>query len=121
MARLKDKVALVTGGSRGIGRAICLGFAKEGAAVGVNYKINEKAASQVTRTIKDQQGNALPFRADITKAEQVQCMIEEFVDIFGRIDIVVINAGILNQAAIINMSEKKWDEMISVFLFLLLC
>jgi 2-hydroxycyclohexanecarboxyl-CoA dehydrogenase len=91
--QLKDKVVLVTGGGRGVGRGICLRFAQEGAKVVVN-DFHEQRAERVANEIREAGGVALPVRADITDLAQVRAMVAKTVETFGPVDVLVNNAGI---------------------------
>src|SRR5690349_1773261 len=91
---LKDKVALVTGGSRGIGRAIAIALAGCGATVVVNYKGNQAAAEETVHTIAANDGQALMLQADISQAAEVEQLIKSVLERYRRIDILVNNAGI---------------------------
>ncbi|MBP1739292.1 MAG: short-chain dehydrogenase, partial [Deltaproteobacteria bacterium] len=81
--KLKDKVALVTGSSRGVGKSIALAFAKEGAKVMINYTSNEKAANEVLETIQKMGGQAKVFKADVAKKAEAQALVQATVDAFG--------------------------------------
>lgn len=110
---LKDKVALVTGASRGIGRAIALALADQGAHVVVNYAGSEAAANQVAEAVKDRGGEALVIQANVADVNQVNQMIDQVVERFGRIDILVNNAGITRDNLLMRMKEEEWDEVIA--------
>ena len=112
--RLKDKVALVTGGSRGIGRAICEVFAREGATVVVNFTSSAKEAKAIAAGIVQAGGTALALQADVAVKSQVTAMVEAVVARFGRIDIVVNNAGILRSGNTLTLNEDELDRMIAV-------
>jgi 3-oxoacyl-[acyl-carrier protein] reductase len=114
--RLAGKVALVTGGGRGLGRGIAEGFAAEGAKLVVNYLKDEKAASEVVDTIRKAGGNAITVRADIGEVAEVTAMVDTAVKTFGTIDILVNNAGMLNSFKLADMSVETWDSMIKVHL-----
>jgi 3-oxoacyl-[acyl-carrier protein] reductase len=114
--RLAGKVALVTGGSRGLGRGIAQGFAAEGAKVVVNYLKDENAANAVVAAIKKNGGAAITVRADIGEVEDVTRMVGTAVEQFGTIDVLVNNAGMLNSAKLADMSVETWDGMIKVHL-----
>jgi 3-oxoacyl-[acyl-carrier protein] reductase len=114
--RLAGKVALVTGGGRGLGRGIAEGFAGEGAKLVVNYLKDEKAASEVVDTIRKAGGNAITVRADIGEVAEVTAMVDTAVKTFGTIDILVNNAGMLNSFKLADMSVETWDSMIKVHL-----
>jgi 3-oxoacyl-[acyl-carrier protein] reductase len=114
--RLAGKIALVTGGSRGLGRGIAEGFAAEGAKLVVNYLKDEKAANAVVEAIKSGGGEAIAVRADIGEVEDVTRMVDSAVKQFGTVDILVNNAGMLNSFKLANMSVETWDNMIKVHL-----
>ncbi len=107
-----DKVAVVTGGSRGIGRAIALRLARGGAKVVVNYRGNEEAAGEVVALIKAAGGEAVPVQADVSQAADAQALIDAAKAAFGRIDILVNNAGTTRDTLLLRMSEDDWDVVI---------
>lgn len=109
MDRLSGKIALVTGASRGIGRATAIELAKEGADVAVNYLNSEKAAQEVVGIIRDMGKKALLIRADVSKVTENQRMVQETVDYFGRIDILVNNAGYWPYQKVEEITEADWD------------
>jgi 3-oxoacyl-[acyl-carrier protein] reductase len=114
--RLAGKVALVTGGSRGLGRGIAEGFAAEGAKLVVNYLKDEKAANAVVDAVKQGGSDAIAVRADIGEVADVTAMVDTAVKKFGTIDILVNNAGMLNSFKLADMSVETWDSMIKVHL-----
>ena len=114
--KLKDKVALVTGSSRGVGKAIALAYAKEGAKVMVNYTSNEKAANEVLETIQKMGGQARMFKADVAKKAEAQALVQATVDAFGGLDILVNNAGFTRPAMMLKMSEEQWDAVVDIHL-----
>ena len=93
----EGKTALVTGGSRGIGRAVCLDLAKGGARVAVNYTSNAEAAEETVQTIIQDGGEASAFKADVSDPEEVQKMVAETEKTFGPIDLLVTSAGIVRR------------------------
>ncbi|MCL5074597.1 MAG: 3-oxoacyl-ACP reductase FabG [Chloroflexi bacterium] len=109
---LQDKVAIVTGGARGIGRAISLAMAKEGARVVVNYVSNSEAATRVVEEIHQEGGEAISIQADVSDSLAVQRMVETTLSRFGRIDILVNNAGIATGSFVVDMPEEDWDKVI---------
>lgn len=111
--RLAEKVAVVTGSSRGIGRAIALKLAGEGAKVVVNYHGNAGKAEEVVQAIKAAGGNAIAIGADVSKAEEADKLIESAIQSFGRIDILVNNAGITRDGLLMRMSDDDWDKVLS--------
>jgi 3-oxoacyl-[acyl-carrier protein] reductase len=109
-ARLSSKVALVTGASRGIGRATALALAKDGASVVVNYVSSAKAAEEVVSEIGSDK--AIAIQADMTDPEQSKKLIKQAVDKFGKIDILVLNAGLLWQnGALADVSPEDFDKL----------
>jgi glucose 1-dehydrogenase len=112
--KLTNQKALVTGASSGIGAAVALALAQAGAAVGVNYASGAERANAVMRAIREANGEALALRADVSREDEVATMFARFVDAFGRIDILVANAGIQKDAALRDLSLKQWDEVIAV-------
>ena len=108
---LTGKVAAVTGGSRGIGRAIALELAARGASVLVNYHANAKAADEVVEEIQKAGGNAAALQGDVSKVDDAQNLIKTVIDKFGGIDILVNNAGITKDMLIMMMSEESWDAV----------
>jgi 3-oxoacyl-[acyl-carrier protein] reductase len=109
---LKDKVALVTGGSRGIGRAIAIALAGCGATVVVNYKGNQAAAEETVHTIAANDGQALMLQADISQAAEVEQLIKSVLERYRRIDILVNNAGITRDTLLLRMKEDDFDAVI---------
>ena len=114
--RLAGKVAVVTGGSRGLGRGIAEGFGAEGARVVVNYLQDEKAAREVADTLKTNGSDAITVRANVGEVDDVRTMMDTTVKEFGTIDILVNNAGMLNSFRLAEMSVETWDSMIKVHL-----
>lgn len=111
--RLKDKVALITGAGSGIGRASAILFAKEGAKVAVVDLVKE-AGEETVKIIKDSGGEAIFIQADVTKANDVQKMIETTAKHYGRLDILFNNAGVNIMAPITETSEELWDKIINI-------
>ena len=109
---LKDKIALVTGASRGIGRAIALNLAAKGAAVAVNYASQKEAAAEVVRQIEGFGGRGLALQADVTKPEQVTAMLKAINADLGKVEILVNNAGIVRDNIIFRMKEQEWDDVL---------
>jgi 3-oxoacyl-[acyl-carrier protein] reductase len=109
MLDLTGRVAIVTGSSRGIGRAIALRLASLGAKVVVNYHSSEDAAREVVEQIKAEGGEAIACQADVTQAEEAKGLIDATLDAFGRLDILVNNVGITRDTLLMRMSEEDWD------------
>jgi len=114
--KLKDKIALVTGSSRGVGRAVALGLAKQGANVVVNYTSNENAASEVVETIQSMGGKAIAVKADVAQKAEAENLVNSAVDTFGRLDILVNNAGFTRPSMMIKMTEDQWDQVVDIHL-----
>ncbi|MDZ7698579.1 MAG: 3-oxoacyl-ACP reductase family protein [Deltaproteobacteria bacterium] len=114
--RLKDKVALVTGSSRGVGKAVALAYAKEGAKVVVNYTSNEKAAKDVVKTIESMGSEAIFVKADVAQKTDAAALVKAGIDAFGRLDILVNNAGFGRPAMMLKMEEEQWDQVVDIHL-----
>jgi 3-oxoacyl-[acyl-carrier protein] reductase len=110
--RLRDKVAIVTGASRGIGRAIALALAAEGARVLVNYHASPQAAEQVVAEITSAGGQATAHQGDVGDFAQAQALVKSAVDTYGDLHILVNNAGITRDGLILTMSETDWDDVL---------
>ncbi len=110
---LQEQTALVTGASRGIGRAIALELARHGANVVVNYAGNQERAEQVVAEIKELGTEAFALKADVANGEEVQVMVKETIAGFGRLDILVNNAGITRDNLIMRMKEEEWDDVLN--------
>ncbi len=113
MSDFEDQVALVTGGSRGIGRAICLELAARGALVAVNYKRSADAAEDLVAEITAAGGAAEAFQADVSSADQVQALFKSVLAQRARIDILVNNAGITEDNVIMRLKPKDFDDVIA--------
>ena len=114
--RLKERVALITGSSRGVGKAIALAYAKEGASVVVNYTSNQTAAEEVVKEIKEKGGRATIFKADVAKAAEAEALVQKGIEEFGGLDILVNNAGFSRPAMLLKMSEDQWDQVVDIHL-----
>jgi NAD(P)-dependent dehydrogenase (short-subunit alcohol dehydrogenase family) len=110
----KDKVAVVTGSSRSIGKAIALALAKEDCAVVVNYSKSQDEADDVVETIKEMGGEAFPFKCDVSKREEVEAMFKATIDEYGKLDILVNNAGIAIGGSILETTDEVWDKQLAV-------
>ena len=111
--RLANKVAVVTGGSRGIGRGIALKLASEGARVVVNYRTNSAAAEEVVGFIEKQGGEAIAVQADVSLMTEAKRLIKTAVSTYGRLDILVNNAGTTRDMLVMLMKEEDWDIVIN--------
>ncbi len=107
-----EKAALVTGASRGIGRAVAIALAKKGYAVAVNYAGSQKAAEDVKAAIEAEGGRAIVIQGDVSKAEDVEKVFAAVKTEFGRLDVLVNNAGITRDSLLLRMKEENWDAVI---------
>ena len=110
---LTNKVAIITGASRGIGRAIAIDFASRGASVIVNYNTSEAAANEVVSVITTAGGKATAFKADVSKIDQAQALIKAATDTYGKLDILVNNAGTTRDNLLMMMPEADWDHIMN--------
>ncbi|HBL05839.1 MULTISPECIES: 3-oxoacyl-[acyl-carrier-protein] reductase [unclassified Clostridium] len=110
----KGKNVVVTGGSRGIGRAIAIEFGKKGANVVINYVSSDAEAEKVAEEIKSLGGNAILVKGDISSFEEGKKLIDETVKVFGTIDILINNAGITKDGLIMRMKEEHFDKVIDI-------
>ncbi|MEL6776921.1 MAG: 3-oxoacyl-[acyl-carrier-protein] reductase [Cyanobacteria bacterium J06597_16] len=111
---LADKVAIITGSSRGIGKAAALAIASEGAKVVINYARSSDAADDVVSAIKADGGEAIALQADVSQADDVDAMIKATMDAFGRIDVLVNNAGITRDTLLLRMKPEDWQAVIDL-------
>ncbi|MFN0096490.1 MAG: 3-oxoacyl-[acyl-carrier-protein] reductase [Dehalococcoidia bacterium] len=111
MGSLDGKAALVTGGSRGIGRAICLSLAAEGARVAVNYNTSATGAAEVVAAIEAAGGDAFTIKGNVADPNDAAELVKRTVDRFGALDILVNNAGITRDGLLMRMSEADWDAV----------
>ena len=114
LQHLKDKVALVTGASRGIGKATALALVSQGAKVVVNYARSSEAAKAIVQEITAAGGEAIALQADVSQAEQVDNLIKQTLDKFGRIDVLVNNAGITKDTLLLRMKPEQWQAVIDL-------
>jgi 3-oxoacyl-[acyl-carrier protein] reductase len=112
--RFKDKVVLITGASRGIGKATALSFAKEGAKIIVNYHNAEKEANEVIKEISKIGTEAIAVKCDVSKEEEVKKMISDGIKKFGKIDILVNNAGIVFDVPLFEKTLEQWNRTLGV-------
>ena len=114
MGVLDGQVALVTGGSRGIGRAVCLELAREGAAVVVNYRTKAVEAEAVVTEIRSHGGNAASFAADVSSETDSRALLAFSVSVLGRLDILICNAGIVRDQLLGAMKADDWDDVMRI-------
>ena len=111
---LENKIALVTGAGRGIGRAIAIAFAKEGAEVIINYNGSEERAKEVKQTIEENGGKASIYKCNVSDFVACEAMIKDIVKEYGHLDILVNNAGITKDGLIMKMKEEDFDSVLNV-------
>ena len=116
MGRLEGKVAVVTGGGRGIGRGICLAFAKEGADLIVNYATKDQPAQEVVEMIQKMGRKAVAVKGNVAVKADAERIIQTAIDNFGKIDILVNNAGATKPNMLYKMTEDQWDEVVDIHL-----
>ena len=114
MFNLTNKKALVTGGSRGIGRAITLALASQGADVAVNFRSNPEEAQKVVNQIKSMGKDSFAIKADVSKINEVKSMFEQVKNKWGKLDILVNNAGIIEFSPFESITEEQWDKILDV-------
>ena len=110
---IRNKVALITGGSRGIGRAVATRLAKDGVRLAINYKSDRKSADSVVELVNEIGVEAVAIQADVADSTQVNSMVEQAVDVLGNVDILVNNAGVIHDSLLMRMSEEIWDEVLN--------
>ena len=113
MRRLDGQVAIVTGGSRGIGKAIALELARLGAKVAVNYRSGATEAEQVVAQIKENGGEALALQADVSDKQSARDLVNQVIERWGQLDVLVNNAGITRDKTLKNMEDDDWEKVIS--------
>jgi 3-oxoacyl-[acyl-carrier protein] reductase len=107
------KICLVTGGSRGIGKRICIELAREGAKVAINYNSSTEAAKEVAKEVEAVGGSAFLCQADVSVFKQASDLVDNIYSEFGRLDVLVNNAGITRDNLLLRMSEKDWDDVLN--------
>jgi len=110
---LSGKIAVVTGGSRGIGRAICQRLAALGATVIVNYVSNPAAAEETVKSIQNAGGKAESIQFNVATPEEIETAFKKILDAHGRVDILVNNAGITRDGLLMKMKDEQWDEVLN--------
>ncbi|MCS7202415.1 MAG: 3-oxoacyl-[acyl-carrier-protein] reductase [Dictyoglomus sp.] len=110
----RDKVVLVTGGSRGIGKAISLAFAREKAKVLINFRDNKEAAEKTMREALELGGEVYLYQGDVSKEDDVENMFEDILTRFGRLDILVNNAGITKDSLLLRMKMEDWEKVLAI-------
>ncbi len=113
MSLLQDKVALITGGSRGIGAAIVERYAEQGAKVAFTYRSSAEQADAIVAAISEKGGTAKAYQSDASSFEQAEALVAQVLEDFGQIDILINNAGITQDTLMLRMSEEQWDKVIN--------
>ncbi len=114
MEDLRNKIVLITGGSRGIGAAVAKGFADAGARIAITYSSNKRAALECQMEIRKRNGECIVLRANVKRLRDVRRTVEQVLSKYGRIDVLVNNAGIWKHGEIGRMTERQWDETIDI-------
>jgi len=114
LQQLRDKIAVVTGASRGIGRAVAMALAAEGAKVAINYARSNTAAEQVVAEISAMGGDAIALQADVSQADQVDNLFKAVTDKWKRIDVLINNAGITRDTLLLRMKPEEWQAVIDL-------
>lgn len=114
MKLLEGKVAIITGASRGIGKGIAEVFAAHGATVAFTYISSDEKARALEDELKSRGGNARGFKSDAAQFDAAQQLVDEVIEAFGRVDVLVNNAGITRDTLLMRMSEEQWDEVMTV-------
>src|SRR5713226_354113 len=112
----ESRVVLVTGASRGLGRAIAVGFGQAGDRVVVNYRTNAAAADQTVRAIEEAGGTAVAHQADVRDAKNVGAMVAAAMDRWGRLDVLVCNAAATEDRLVVRVSDEAWDKIVTTTL-----
>ena len=110
----KDKVAVVTGSSRSIGRGVALAFAREGCALVINYRKSRDEADEVVNTIKEMGGKAIAVQCNVSKRDEVEAMFKTAIEEFGKVDILVNNAGVAFGGSILETTDEVWDTQLAI-------
>jgi glucose 1-dehydrogenase len=111
---LKGKVAIVTGGNSGIGKAIALGLAKAGASIAIDYVVHPEATQELEREIAALGSVAIGVQADISRVEEIQALVKAAVAKFGRLDIMVNNAGVETRTSVLDTTEEQYDKVLAI-------
>ncbi len=112
MKRLDGKVSIVTGASRGIGRGIAVRLAQEGAKVVINHRGSAEGAEETARLIREAGGEALVVQADVSRMDEAQRLVQETINAFGQVDVLVNNAGTTRDTLLMMMKEDQWDVVV---------
>lgn len=110
------RVVMVTGASRGLGRAIAVGFGRAGDQVVVNYRTDAAEAERTVRAVEEAGGTAIPYQADVRDAKNVAAMVAATVDRWGRLDVLVCNAAVTKDSLVLRLSDEAWDKVVATTL-----
>lgn len=113
MSLLQDKVALITGGSRGIGASIVKRFAEQGAIVAFTYRSSAAPAQAIEKEITNNGGKAKAYQSDASSFEQAEALVKQVLEDFGKIDVLINNAGITQDTLMLRMNEEQWDKVMA--------
>ncbi len=113
MSLLQDKVALITGGSRGIGASIVKRFAEQGAIVAFTYRASAASAQAIEEEITNNGGKAKAYQSDASSFEQAEALVKQVLEDFGKIDVLINNAGITQDTLMLRMNEEQWDKVMA--------
>ena len=111
---LEGKVAVVTGGNSGIGQAIVLELARKGAKVAVNYVVNPEAAEELAKQVAATGGQAIAVKADVSRVTELQALVDSAVRAFGRLDVMINNAGVETRTSLLDTTEPQYDRVLDV-------
>jgi len=112
----RTRVVMVTGASRGLGRAIAVGFGRAGDRVVVNYRTDAAEAERTVRAVEEAGGTAIPYQADVRDAKNVAAMVAATVDRWGRLDVLVCNAAVTEDSLVLRLSDEAWDTVVATTL-----
>ncbi len=110
----ENKVVLVTGASRGLGKKLALSFASSGFRVAVHFRSGEREAAQVVTEIRKEGGKAVPLAADLSDPSQVEGIVRQILEAWGRVDVLINNAAMIKDAPVVSLSEEDWDDVIGL-------
>ena len=114
MGMFSEKTVLITGGSRGVGRHLAVAFSEAGAKVAINYEQNEEGALETVDLAREKGGQVLAMKADVSRSDAVDGLVDKVTETFGSVDVLVNNAGINRDSPLLEMSEADWDRVHAV-------
>lgn len=110
----ENKVVLVTGASRGLGKKLALSFAASGFCVAVHFRSGEREAAQVVTEIRKEGGKAVPLAADLSDPSQTEGVVQQILEAWGRVDVLINNAAMIKDAPVVSLSEEDWDDVMGL-------